>query len=504
VSGAEGDIAAPSAAEQIEGLTFALLLLDKASVIRQVNQAGEDLIGVGARRLVGQELCQVVSIGDRLIADRLAEPEAQLTARGVPVRFGERDSRANITVSSLASHPGWRVMTFSDAGPSERLGDENRASPLRGPAILAHEIKNPLSAIRGAAQLLARKAGEGEKPMTDLIANEVDRIAELIDRMQRLGREQPEPVAPLNLHQAIRRACETVFTPADKDMILREEFDPSLPPVLANEGALVQVLVNLIANARDAARESEGHIRITASPIVLDGAADPITITTRRENSLAIVDVSDDGPGMGRETRRRIFDPFFTTKDPDEGTGMGLTVVQGIMRSHDGAIHVTSVPDQGSTFALYFPRFHRSMETPAPAAEPVPGGTEWVLFVDDEEPIARLGCMMLERLGYKVVVSTSGDEALALFRADPERFDLVITDHTMPGMTGAALAQALRHLRPGLPVILCSGFSHTINGDKAAALGLDAFLLKPFLHRDLGLAVRRVLEKRHPSRSDAQ
>jgi CheY-like chemotaxis protein len=170
------------------------------------------------------------------------------------------------------------------------------------------------------------------------------------------------------------------------------------------------------------------------------------------------------------------------------------------MRNHDGAIHVTSLQDQGSTFTLYFPRFHKPTEIAEPAAEPVPGGTECVLFVDDEEPIARLGCIMLERLGYTAVVTTSGAEALALFRRDPERFDLVITDHTMPVMTGAVLAQELRRLRPELPVILCSGFSHTMNADKAQALGLDAFLLKPFLHRDLGLAVHCVLEKRRAQR----
>jgi two-component system nitrogen regulation sensor histidine kinase GlnL len=335
VSGAEGDIAAPSAAEQIEGLTFALLLLDKGSVIRQVNQAGEDLIGVGARRLVGQELCQVVSIGDQLIADRLAEPEAQLTARGVPVRFGERDSRANITVSSLASHPGWRVMTISDAGPSDRLGDENRASPLRGPAILAHEIKNPLSAIRGAAQLLARKAGEGEKPMTDLIASEVDRIAELIDRMQRLGREQPEPVAPLNLHQAIRRACETVFTPADNDIILREEFDPSLPPVLANEGALVQVLVNLIANARDASRESEAP-QVTLRTRFVSGLVLNVMRLGRPVKLPIEIQVTDNGPGIDPSLDEHIFEPFVTTKP--HGQGLGLALVSKLVRDMNGRI----------------------------------------------------------------------------------------------------------------------------------------------------------------------
>jgi two-component system nitrogen regulation sensor histidine kinase GlnL len=215
------------------------------------------------------------------------------------------------------------------------LGDENRASPLRGPAILAHEIKNPLSAIRGAAQLLARKAGEGEKPMTDLIANEVDRIAELIDRMQRLGREQPEPVAPLNLHQAIRRACETVFTPADNDIILREEFDPSLPPVLANEGALVQVLVNLIANARDASRESEAP-QVTLRTRFVSGLVLNVMRLGRPVKLPIEIQVTDNGPGIDPSLDEHIFEPFVTTKP--HGQGLGLALVSKLVRDMNGRI----------------------------------------------------------------------------------------------------------------------------------------------------------------------
>lgn len=326
---------APRAAEQISGLTFALLLLDSELVIHEVNPAAEDLLGISARRMIGQRFGELVEFEDEAIATRVAQDEAQLTARGVVIRVGERLLAINLTVSGLTSHPGWRVLTLSDAGQGERLASGDRPAPLRGPAILAHEIKNPLSAIRGAAQLLARKAGAGEKALTALIADEVDRIAALIDRMQRLGREQPEPVGPLNLHAAIHRACDTVFATGDGGIALKEEFDPSLPPVLGNEGALVQVLVNLIANARDAcsgAKQPEVTIRTRfVSGLVLN------VIRLGRPVKLPIeVQVSDNGPGLDPALADHIFEPFVTSKA--NGQGLGLALVRKLVRDMDGRI----------------------------------------------------------------------------------------------------------------------------------------------------------------------
>jgi two-component system nitrogen regulation sensor histidine kinase GlnL len=335
VSPNEGEGGPPSAAEQISGLTFALILLDGALTIRQANQAAEDLLGASAKRMAGMPLFDLASFADERIAERIGAADAQVTARGLAVRFGEREHSVNMTVSALAAHPGWRVVTFSDSGQGERIGDDDRGSALRAPAILAHEIKNPLSAIRGAAQLLARKVGEGERELTSLIADEVDRIAQLIDRMQRLGREKPEPLAPLNLHQAVRKACDAVFG-ADRGKIeLIEEFDPSLPPVLANEGALVQVLSNLIANARDACAQ---------------GNAPAITIRTRFVSGLMAkavrlgrlvrlpieVQVSDNGPGIDPGVADHVYEPFVTGKP--HGQGLGLALVSKLVRDMNGRI----------------------------------------------------------------------------------------------------------------------------------------------------------------------
>jgi two-component system nitrogen regulation sensor histidine kinase GlnL len=322
-------------------------------VIQQANPAAEDLLGTSARRMVGLGLLELVTFDQEGLADRISAVDAQLTARGVAIRVADRDLTVNLTVSDLSLHPGWRVLTLSDTGQGERLVDDDRPAPLRGPAILAHEIKNPLSAIRGAAQLLARKVGDGEKALTALIADEVDRIAALIDRMQRLGREQPEPVGPLNLHAAIHRACDTVFASGEGASALHEEFDPSLPPVLANEGALVQVLVNLIANARDACSGSDAPELIIRTRFVSGLVMNVIRLG--RPVKLPIeVQVSDNGPGVDPALVDHIFEPFVTSKA--NGQGLGLALVRKLVRDMDGRITHERDDAAGQThFRIHLP-----------------------------------------------------------------------------------------------------------------------------------------------------
>ncbi|HEY6816598.1 MAG TPA: ATP-binding protein [Croceibacterium sp.] len=325
----------PEPRDQLAGLTFALLLLDPELTIAQVNPAAENLIGRSSRRLIGRKFLDVVGFTEERILDRLMGEEAQLVARGLAIQVEGRASHVNLTVSALAAHPGWRVITLSDAGQGERFSDEERGVALRGPAVLAHEIKNPLSAIRGAAQLVARKLDEADRALTDLIADEVDRIAQLIDRMQRLGRERPDPVAPLNLHEAIHRACDTVRAASGIEIPIREEFDPSLPPVLANEGALVQVLINLITNARDAC-EGVKNPEIVLRTRFVSGLVMNVIRLGRPVKLPIEVQVSDNGPGIDPALRDHIFEPFVSSKK--NGQGLGLALVNKLVRDMDGRI----------------------------------------------------------------------------------------------------------------------------------------------------------------------
>lgn len=335
---------APDAAAQISALVFALMLVDPDGRIAQVNHATEALLGTGAKMLVGAQLTDVVRSLDERVADLLARGEGALIARDIRVRFSGEESPVNLSMSALPAHPGWRVVTISEFG-HESVASDERASPAVGaPSILAHEIKNPLAAIKGAAQLIARKLPHGDKSLARMITDEVDRIARLIDRMQQLGSQTAEPGAPCNPHEAIRSAIATVRAAGIEGVEIVEEFDPSLPQVLAHRDALEQVLINLISNARDACVPTR---RIEGADSARVGR---ITIRTRYVSGLVVsalrigskvrlpieITVTDNGVGVDPTLRDRLFEPFVSSKS--HGQGLGLALVRKLMHDMNGSI----------------------------------------------------------------------------------------------------------------------------------------------------------------------
>jgi len=206
--------------------------------------------------------------------------------------------------------------------------------------------------------------------------------------------------------------------------------------------------------------------------------------------------VSDTGHGMIPEIMKRIFDPYFTTKDTGEGTGLRLSVAHGIVNAHGGTITVYSEPGKGTTFHVYLPVILLEEREKKKSEESLPTGSERILIVDDEQALVEIGRQMLERLGYEVVTQKSSIEALELFRAEPDRFDLVITDMTMPHMTGDKLAQKLMKIRPDIPIILCTGHSRLVSKEKAKDMGIKAFIMKPLSTRVMAETVREVLDEK--------
>lgn len=344
---------APEPRAQVAGLVFAMVLLDRQMVIVEANPAAEEMLGRSAHRLVGCPLFEVLGVDDPRVTAHSREDSAPLVARGVLVRTANGDRRVNLTMSPLPTHPGWRVVTLSDAGPEEMaIVDPNRAR-ASAPGVLAHEIKNPLAAIRGAAQLIARKLDDKDRPLADLIADEVARIASLIDRMQRIGARGAEPNAPLNLHETVRRAIATVRGAGLGGAELVEEFDPSLPPVLGNGGALEQVMINLLANARDACGGvTEGRITVRTryvSGLIFNA------IRPGRSVRLPIeLTISDNGPGIDPALRGHEFEPFVSSKK--SGQGLGLALARRLVRDMEGRIAYERDDKAGFThFRVHLP-----------------------------------------------------------------------------------------------------------------------------------------------------
>ncbi|GAA4643766.1 nitrogen regulation protein NR(II) [Pontixanthobacter gangjinensis] len=325
----------PTADAQIAGMLFAVLLIDDAQTIAEANHAAEDMFGRSAARMIGHPLTETVNFLDPKIISRLVSADAQLVARGIAIGTPLGDRLINLTVSPIITGQGWKVLTFSAAGQDGMRDDPDAPTALKAPAILAHEIKNPLAAIRGAGQLLARKLGDKDRNLTSMISDEVDRIARLIDRMQQLGSNQSDPVVPINLHQSIRNAAATVRAAVKDRAELVEEFDPSLPAVLSNGDALEQVLINLLSNAVDACEGCPAPT-VTVKTRFVSGLAFNTTGSGKSVRLPIEVTVSDNGPGIDQSLTEHIFDPFVTSKK--NGQGLGLALVKKMVGDMGGRI----------------------------------------------------------------------------------------------------------------------------------------------------------------------
>jgi two-component system nitrogen regulation sensor histidine kinase GlnL len=345
----------PDAFRQLASLPLAVLLLEPGLRISSVNPAAEQFFGQSLRRLAGKRLLDTMYFDDSRLAERIADSETPVSAREIDVIVRGRGPRCvDLAASPVIDEPGWQLLTLNDntAALVDDSGSPGDAT-LRAPEILAHEIKNPLAGIRGAAQLLARHVGESDRALTDLITGEVDRIVKLIDQMQTLSRRTNTPVAPCNLHESARRAIAVIDAADRRGPRVAEEFDPSLPDVLGNADALVQVLINLLSNARDACaavREPKVTLRTRfASGLQLRSTDSGKSVALPVE-----LRVSDNGPGVDAAMRDHIFEPFVTSKKT--GQGLGLPLVRKLVREMNGRIAHERDEERGLThFRVHLP-----------------------------------------------------------------------------------------------------------------------------------------------------
>jgi len=373
---------------------------------------------------------------------------------------------------------------------------------------IAHDFNNILGAILGNADLLLYRlpatASEERQPIGPPIT--VDEIAEHLQAIKRAGNRAKDLVAQilafsrqtanqrknLLVGPVVKEVCRLLRASLPATIELKVSVASEIGMIYADPSQIQQMLMILCTNASQAMEKNAGLIEITLREIET-GKAEQQRYNNLIPGKYVALTVKDSGKGIPETTLERIFDPFFTTREVGGGTGMGLAVLHGILVSHDGVIDVKSEMGRGSVFTVFFPRVEPTGDDEGLEIVSMPHGTETILFVDDEEDIVKMRTRMLSYLGYRLLPATSPEQALGYLSSGRERIDLLITDHTMPRMTGLQLATEVSSLHPGLPIILCSGYSEAVTTEEAAKAGVSRFLAKPVDMRQLAIAIREVL-----------
>lgn len=360
---------------------------------------------------------------------------------------------------------------------------------------IAHDFNNLLFPILGMAEMLLEDlpAGSPEYEKAGEILKAGKRGSELVRQILSFSRQDKHQKMPIQVQKILKEVVKLSRATIPATITIFQEIQSECPMISADPAKMHQIAMNLITNAYHAVEPGGGSITIRLSETDLSGS-------NRLHGALkqgrhVVFSVSDTGTGIPPAIIDKVFDPYFTTKEKGKGTGLGLAMVYGMVKEFDGDILLRSTVGKGTTIELFFPAITtHEKRINGPDSVGLPGGKETILLVDDEVPVVRLVKQILERLGYKVHERTSSIEALQAFKAHPERFDLVITDMTMPNMDGAEFSKAVLAQRPDIPIILCTGFSETINDSIARQIGIRSILLKPVVKAELAGAVRSILD----------
>ncbi|MBU2538550.1 MAG: response regulator [Proteobacteria bacterium] len=359
---------------------------------------------------------------------------------------------------------------------------------------IAHDFNNILAVILGYTEMAKEDAPSGSRFARDLdnVLTSTLRAKELVKQILSFSRQSSLDRMVVKIQPLVQESLKMLRASIPTTITIEEKIDQQSGTILADPTQVHQVVMNLCTNAFHAMENTGGVLSVGVKLTTLDSSllVDGQQISPGEYVELT---VSDTGIGIGQDIIDKIFDPYFTTKGVGKGTGMGLSISYGIVKSYGGTITVESTVGQGTTFHVYFPVIQEEEQEPEKSQD-IPGGKERILFVDDEELLVALGRDMLEHLGYTVTGRDSSIEALETFMNDPNQFDLVITDQTMPGLTGTDLARKILQVRPDLPIILCTGYSSQVSEEAAKAIGIKEFAFKPLSISSIAQLVRRVLD----------
>jgi PAS domain S-box-containing protein len=494
----------------VEMAAEAVIMTGPDGRILYVNTAFEAINSLGKRGALGQDYFELIAGDARTVAMRAAVMRGEAWSGHVTLeRRGERAVELEVVATPVKDPPGI-LITERDITTEVMLQEQVRqAQKLEALGTLAggiaHDFNNILGAITINTELALLETEEGcaARESLPLILRAAERGKDLVKQIVTFSKQREWDRNPLRISPVVQEALKLFRATVPGSIAVHEAIGAEGATVEAHAAQIHQILSNLCQNACLAMGGKPGRLEVRLDTVQID-AAMASRHTGLKPGPYARLVVADSGCGMSREVLSRVFEPFFTTRSPGEGSGLGLSVVHGIVKSYGGAITVYSEVGKGSTFSVFLPLLQEDMRRAetmsAPAAET---GSERILLVDDDGTQLKGLARILEKLGYKVTARSSGQSAVAAFKKNPDAFDLVITDQTMPRMSGTELAQNLVEIRPNIPIILNTGFSEKVNGESVGRNGIRAFIMKPFTARELSGLIRKVLEGEPASRAKA-
>jgi len=500
-----------------EAASDGIVMMDQQGLISLINPAAERMFGYPEGEAIGKNL-HALLVPPRYAKDyQPALAHFWGTGQGAAIGrtvelFGRhRDGRElpiELSLSALRHKDSWQAVAIirdiserkRHEAEKERFNHElQQAYKMEAIGTLAggiaHDFNNLLTAILGFTELVKDDLPEDSLSHVDLekVIGAGKRARDLTRQIMAFSRQSEQEKIPLKMQLILKEAMKLLRASIPSTIAMGQEIDQDCPAILADPGQLHQIIMNLCTNAYQAMKEGGGTLTVGLRPVSIDQAAAG-GIVGLQPGEFVQLTVADSGPGIHPEVAARIFDPFFTTKPQGEGTGMGLAIVHGIVAELGGAVQVHSSPGQGAEFRVFFPVAAGFDIGPQPAGPDGGHGHERILLVDDEGPLLEIGTRNLSKFGYAVTPRTSSTEALAAFRAMPDKFDLVLTDQAMPNMTGMDMAREILKIR-AVPIILLTGFADAATSGLAKAAGIAEVLTKPADLNDLTRAIRRHLRR---------
>ncbi|MCL4694360.1 MAG: response regulator [Candidatus Hydrogenedentes bacterium] len=494
----------------IEQAGEAIVIADIRGNTQYVNPAWEQVSGIPRSHTLGKNLWKLLverSDGSVLRALWKAVTSGKTWTGRIHIEKPDGTvSTEDVTASPVRDTDG-KIVSFlavardmtSQLALEERLQHAQKLEAIGTLAGgIAHDFNNILSAIMGYTDIAMTDLPEGCNEVRSSlleVAKASQRARELISQILEFSRQTDREIRPVRVQSIMREALKLLRGSIPSMIEIHENIDNSCLPVLADPTGIHQILMNLGTNAYHAMRDTGGKLVMRLSQIKI-GDDEVQQDPNLAPGEYVRLEVHDTGHGMTEETQTRIFEPYFTTKERGEGTGLGLATIHGIVTDLQGVIHVYSEPGEGSTFTVLLPCVLAGEATGEPPA-PIGSlrGTEHVLLVDDESPIAEFAKTALERLGYRVTIETNSLKALERFTANPAEFDVVVTDQMMPGMKGIELSKRIRTVRNDIPIILCSGFAESLRDTSGDNNSVRYHVMKPVIGADLARSIRSVVDQ---------